>query len=513
MALKIKCESCSGINQLPFGKSIMFCSYCGNVIENTEGNTVETIDVKKNDSNLKTKAKTSRRKNTVICIVFGVICTFVSITSVIVTSSMNVRDTFNYSKLEKGIDITVGNFVQSNSTYYSAIEKAAASGIVYYTSLKNETDRLKKLANRAVNLMAFQKIQLITQSDQRIINTHNNDAIIREFLDQNGLPLNMDDTHYGAQYFLVDRGGANGNELIEVIDAFKSRLINILSTDSNQSNDFLIEQYKKILFTGEKRDQHSPNIVSTFVSRISENQPLASVTANLSIWQAYIRNAEAEVVSSIASELDGNGIVVDKVRGLVQFKSCYVLEGDTVQGEIFLSAYNSQVNPSIYLGQPDTTLFNKGGGQVKFAPGKTREIPIIGEYTRLPISNGQATYSAVANKVGTNTLTGVVEVNNVKGTIYYPYNNSYIVADTTSTAMLTATKMNVLYVDIPNPVLVSAPGVASKDIEVSGLGLSFLTGKKTGEYTVTPSKASGKNGVNVVIKHKKTGVVLGEKNP
>jgi hypothetical protein len=73
-------------------------------------------------------------------------------------------------------------------------------------------------------------------------------------------------------------------------------------------------------------------------------------------------------------------------------------------------------------------------------------------------------------------------------------------------------KMSVFYVGVPNPVAVSAPGVAISDIEISAPGLNFKQQKKAGEYIVTPTRATNKKGLDVVVKNKNSGAVLGKAN-
>jgi hypothetical protein len=56
-------------------------------------------------------------------------------------------------------------------------------------------------------------------------------------------------------------------------------------------------------------DSLGPNI--SFAQRISEHLPLAAIIANLSLWQSYISNAEADVIGSIASSLYKEVFVVE----------------------------------------------------------------------------------------------------------------------------------------------------------------------------------------------------------
>jgi len=416
------------------------------------------------------------------------------------------KDLLNaFVMLEKGIDKTVGSFNQTNSGYYSTIAKAAASS-PSYAAVNKEANEVKQLADEVVDLIALQKIQLISVGAINAI--ADTAGAINDHLDAHGIPLQKDNQDYGAQFYLVDQEGANGAALIAVIDKFRDKVISVLNNDGDESNDYLVERYEKLLATGEMPDPHDHELMSTFAQRMSEHLPLASVTANLSLWQSYIRNAEADVIGSIASKMDGEGMVVDKAQGLVQFDNGYVLKGDTVKGKIFLAAYNSKSDPNIYLGVPDTNLFNQNGGQIKFAPGVKPKLPIIGASTKLSVSNGKGVFSRSAKEVGTKTLTGVVEVVSAKGTFYYPYNSSYMVAEPTAT--IAATAMNVFYVGVDNPVSISAPGASLDELEIRGGGISFRKGKKAGEYIARASKANPR-GTEVTVSKRGGGKLGGMK--
>ena len=415
------------------------------------------------------------------------------------------KDLLNaFVMLEKGIDKTVTGFNQANSGYYSTIEKAAASSKSYQAVLE-KANGVKAKAQQVIDLIAVQKLILTTKGDLRSF--ADTAGRLGDYYDDHGIPLAKDDQDFGAQFFLVDEGGKNGKDLANAITEFKEVVADVLNNDGDKSNDYLVDKYNKLFDTSDSPDPHAPEIKTSWASKISEHLPLASVTANLSLWQNYIRNAESDVVSSIASKMDGEGMVVDKATGLVQFDNGYVLKGDSVSGKVFLAAYNSKSNPNIYIGTPDTVLFNKNGGQIKFAPGSKPKVPVLGEYRKLPVSGGKGVFQAAANEVGVKSLTGVVEVISAKGTFYYPYNSSYMVAEPSAT--IAATKMNVFYVGVNNPVQVSAPGVALDEIEPSGAGLSFRPDPKVpGGYIVRASRANPR-GTDVVVK-KKDGTVLGK---
>ena len=74
-------------------------------------------------------------------------------------------------------------------------------------------------------------------------------------------------------------------------------------------------------------------------------------------------------------------------------------------------------------------------------------------------------------------------------------------------ATVAASKMNVLYVGVPNPMEISAPGVPADEITPSAAGISFRPDTKKGTFIATATIENPK-GTEIVVK-KKDGTKLG----
>ncbi|MDZ7743531.1 MAG: GldM family protein [Bacteroidota bacterium] len=76
---------------------------------------------------------------------------------------------------------------------------------------------------------------------------------------------------------------------------------------------------------------------------------------------------------------------------------------------------------------------------------------------------GMVPLSFAANRIGSHSYAGVIKVKNPLGReISYPFNGEYIVAPPSLT--VAATKMNVFYIGVDNPVSITAPGMADESI-------------------------------------------------
>lgn len=413
--------------------------------------------------------------------------------------------------LEGGINATTKSFNVNNNNYYNTISRAAASSPAFKAT-EDKAFKLKKLTDEAYQLIADQKVYLwsggaIESAEDTV------GGKMAPFLDDKGIPLNKDNQDFGASYLTVIEGGKAADELEAAIKAVKELALQMLKEEGDASLvDPIIERYTKLLDTEPAVDLvlAPTDPPARFSYRISSHMPLAAVTANLSLYQSYIRNLEAEVVSLLAEKMGGEGIVVDKSEAMASFENGYVLKNDSVFGKVFVSAYNSKIVPEIYICEPDTMAFNAAkGGVIKFPPGVEAKMPIIegSEVIQLPVAQGKGQFRVKAMELGVQTLRGIIKQVSPKGTDFIMFNQDYMVAEPSAT--VAATGMNVFYIGIPNPVKIAASGVAADDLKITAKGPFRIKAKnaKKGEYEVMASEQS--RNAKIIV-GKQDGTKLGE---
>lgn len=415
--------------------------------------------------------------------------------------------------LEGGINSTTKSFDVNNNTYYNTIDRAAASSPAFQVT-QEKAHKLKKLADDAYNLIADQKVVLWSGGALTSVADTANGGM-KPFLDDTGVPLNKDNQDFGVSYLTVIDGGKAADDLESGIKAMKELAIQMLEEEGEKELvQPIIDRYTKLLNTEPAVDLvlAPTDPPARFSYRISSHMPLAAVTANLSLYQSYIRNLEAEVISLLADKMGGEGIVVDKSEGMASFESGYVLKNDSVFGKVFVSAYNSKITPEIFLCQPDTKAFNAAkGGVIKFPPGSMagtdHQMPIIGDYEQLSVKGGKGQFRVKATELGVQTLKGIIKQVSPKGTDYIMFNQDYMVAEPSAT--VAATGMNLFYMGIPNPVKISASGVSPDELKITAKGPFKIKATKAsrGEYEVI---ATGQSQNAKVIVAKKDGTKLGE---
>jgi len=154
--------------------------------------------------------------------------------------------------------------------------------------------------------------------------------------------------------------------------------------------------------------------------------------------------------------MDEAVVTLDKFSAVAVAPSSYILAGQPYTAEVFLTASDSKSNPDISVGG-----------------------------SKLPTTEGIGKYTVGTSGEGVRTWTGSITVKQTDGTVktYTTTPQTYQVAK--PSAVVSPDKMNVLYIGVPNPVSISAPGIAKEKLKV-GITGGEITGTD-GHYIVTVS--------------------------
>ena len=187
-----------------------------------------------------------------------------------------------------------------------------------------------------------------------------------------------------------------------------------------------------------------------------ESKPLIAIITLLSKMQIDVQNAETNIISTLYSNIDAASFKFNKLGARILPKSTYVLKGDQFESEIYLAAEDTTQQPEIFVNN-----------------------------TKLAMRDGKGVYTVSTSQVGTFKWNGFIKYKNPEGNVVsYPFEGEYQVGNPSVT--ISPTKMNVLYLGLPNPIRVSVPGVASQNLEVS---INNGRIEKNGEeYLVYPVK-------------------------
>ncbi|WP_423129991.1 gliding motility protein GldM [Gaoshiqia sp. Z1-71] len=206
-----------------------------------------------------------------------------------------------------------------------------------------------------------------------------------------------------------------------------------------------------------------------------ENKPIIAVITLLSKMQIDIQNTETNMLNYLYGQIDAGSFKFNKLGAVVIARSSYVLEGDMYHAEVFLAA-------------EDTT--------------KQPEIIVNGK--ALKMEGGKGIFEVPASSAGNFKWDGVINYPTPEGGINtYRFEQAYQVGRPSVT--ISPTKMNVFYLNIPNPISVSVPGVPSDQLSVSVTNGRIE--KRQNDYLVYPAKEdiNGKN-TQVVVNANVNGV-------
>jgi len=253
-----------------------------------------------------------------------------------------------------------------------------------------------------------------------------------------------------APDMMVTRG-KSAYELHKKIDETRSKLLALLK-DKERSGVTLPLQAnappKVTGFPGKTWEEAS----------FGEGMPVGAVVTNFIKIQSDIKNSENEVIKKILGEVDQAQVNLDQFAAVAVAPTSYVLVGQPYTAEVFLTAFDSKSSPDISV----------DGG-------------------KLQVETGKGKYTGSTSTEGVKTWTGTINVKQADGTFkeYKTAPQSYQVAK--PSAVVSPDKMLVLYIGVPNPVSVSAPGIAKDKLKVN-ISNGSLAGSD-GHYTATVTTA------------------------
>ena len=196
--------------------------------------------------------------------------------------------------------------------------------------------------------------------------------------------------------------------------------------------------------------------------------PLAATMPIFTKFKNDAKSTESAVLNYLMGKVGGEDIVLDKFTVVSAPKKSYVINGETFETEVFLSA-------------------SAGGGS-----NTGISIRVNGSPVRVD-GEGVARWSAPARGAGIKTYTADISVTNPVTNETNTYKRSFEYEVGERSVSVSASKMNVFYIGVDNPVEVSAAGVSSNDMKVSMSGAGGGTIKRAnGSYVVNVTKQTRK---------------------
>lgn len=261
-----------------------------------------------------------------------------------------------------------------------------------------------------------------------------------------------------ANYMIVK---GKGKELRDKINKWRDDMISVL-------NDTLKKEIKSDLNTDVAKGS-----TQTWESELFEHSPLAAVSTLLTKIGNDVKNTQAQVLDELKKDLTKVNIVVDQFDAkVIPNKGTYIIAGGKYEADIFLAASSSR---------------------------STFDLTVNG--AKVDVESGIGKYSVSASGQGLKKYEGVITQTQIDGTKKtFPFKGEYFV--TQPLAVVSATKMNVIYRAIVNPISVSVPGFDASQIIATASTGALTSSGQGGMYNilVQPNDAAQELVINVSVK-------------
>jgi len=197
-----------------------------------------------------------------------------------------------------------------------------------------------------------------------------------------------------------------------------------------------------------------------------------------------VQNAEYDIINFLFSAIDAESYKFDAIEAKVIPNSNFVFLGDTYEAEILVAAYDTKSNPEV--------LFVDGADRVTEQNLRTAR--------RIQGRDGTVKISIPATSEGPRRFAGAILVPDPSGQIRsYNFSQEFFVGRPSLT--VSATKMNVFYTGVDNPVSISVSGLTSAQIqprisagEIRRVGSEWVvTVPETATTAVISVTAEGRN--------------------
>ena len=387
----------------------------------------------------------------------------------------------SFFEVNTGVVRTTNNFADKNVETYNDFTAAAELNPVKAGPFRDQALAVKREADALVNYIQELKYKLVLSVDKSVflgqytdldgeIIEGNETELEWEKLskEQKKLPIahlyNKKNRDISGKV-LIRTGAAES--LKQQLNTYKNNMLSIVG-----NNDVLAKNINSALETKDKPGKGAKGTISWENYNFLDMPSVGALTL-LSKMQSDVRNTEADVIKLLKENIDAGSLKFTSAEAIQIPTSTFVLRGDSFRSQIFISAKDTTQDPLIFVGDYDS-----------IAPG---QYEMTGEYDTIKVVNGKGIFSQRTKAVGMQNWGGLISMKTETGTKTYPFKGSYLVAN--KTAVVSPVNMNILYLEVDNPLQISVPGFSAGEITASISNGSISAIKKSnGEYIARPSK-------------------------
>jgi gliding motility-associated protein GldM len=375
--------------------------------------------------------------------------------------------------VDEGITKMNENYADKNRKMYDDFKQAVAEKPQKAIKWNKIALDVKKIADKIYKDIQDLKIEIIHQADGKDAEAVKGDEIFPAKV------KSIDNMEIPGKIMIVSGNGAKLKSsfedyrkyLLDNIDpkaeGIRKAILKSLNTDPGPLKDGIRESWEQEHF---------------------EHMPLLGVNTILSGLQSSARNAEADMLRYLYTMIDKGSFKFTSLEATVIQNSNYIFQGNEYQAKVFLAAFDTSQNPTIYIGPYDSTKNVEGSYDYHLRQGY--------RYDSIPVKNGKGIYTKKGGATGGVKWGGIIKLKAPEGgtDLLKPFKSEYMVA--TPMLVVSPTKLNLFYVGVENPVEISVPGVGSDKIFPT---INNGTIRKDGNGFIVSPARSGQNAEVTVI--------------
>ena len=325
--------------------------------------------------------------------------------------------------VDNSLNVSAANLDKKNDGIRTAFEKA-------YQLNKASVQKWKDKAEQTT-ISAKELVDLVSKFQKEIVSEADGMSTLYEKDGCAGISK-KDDKESGTRFMITLK---KGEELKKKVIAFREKMIELVGGEKEAPS--LVASIKSALNTDDSKAQDGGKI-SWEHANFSE-LPLVATITMLSKLKADIKNTEGDVLNYLNGKIGADDFKFNKIEAFVNATTSSVLVGEKYTAQVFIAASDSTQDPVI----------------------------VMNDGSKLKIENGKGIYEGSTGGAGIKKWGGIIKMLNpaTKDTVQYKFESEYQVSPPSMS--VSPTKMNVFYIGVPNPVAISAAGVASTDIQAS----------------------------------------------
>lgn len=365
-----------------------------------------------------------------------------------------------FSIVNEGLDRSIVSIMDKNDQLIAGLEKKAADDPTaeeeYQAALKAQ-----RIASASIEDIDTMIAQIYREVGTSV--TPSGETALK----------NPGDLEVPTNYMIND---GQGKVLRNLIETTKDSFSNLVEGNASVINSLPLEIEDPPVVEGKKQTWEEYNFYGV---------PAVAAVTLLTKMKNDLRNAESTVLEYLSNKVVAGKITFDVLTGRAISEKSYLTYGEDYEADIFVSATSQSTDPVVHIGtlRPE---YKNPDGSIKEGEIETDEVPLQPGYKTIEEAQGGIVkYTVPSPSEGPKKYEGVVEIfnPNTGNTAFYPFEEEYTVSK--SMAVVSAEKMNVLYVGVENPVSATAPGYQADQLNVRLRGPGSIKPRnEAGKYTV-----------------------------